>query len=57
MSAIAMVFSFFSLNPSPFCILAEIDAPLGHDSFLLPVKRYKDIFSAYTKRIAQEISK
>ena len=28
MSAIAMVFSFFSLNPSPFCILDEIDAPL-----------------------------
>ena len=23
-----MVFSFFSLNPAPFCILDEIDAPL-----------------------------
>lgn len=35
---------------------AEIDAPLGHDSFLLPVKRYKDVFSAYTKCIAKEIN-
>ena len=28
MSSIALVFSFFSLNPAPFCILDEIDAPL-----------------------------
>ena len=27
-SSIALVFSFFSLNPAPFCILDEIDAPL-----------------------------
>ena len=26
--AISLVFSFFSLNPAPFCILDEIDAPL-----------------------------
>ena len=28
LSSIALVFSFFSLNPAPFCILDEIDAPL-----------------------------
>ena len=35
---------------------AEIEAPLGHDSFLLPVERYKNIFSAYTQRISEEIN-
>ena len=28
LSAIALVFSFFALNPAPFCILDEVDAPL-----------------------------
>ena len=25
----------------------EIDGPLGHDSFLLPVERYNNVFTAY----------
>ena len=33
---------------------AEVDAPLGHDSFLLPVERYNKLFSAYMQRVAQE---
>lgn len=33
---------------------AEIDAPQGHDSFLLPIPDYLAIFDAYMKRVAQE---
>ena len=28
LAAIALVFSFFELNPAPFCLLDEVDAPL-----------------------------
>ena len=28
LTAVALVFSFFSLNPAPFCMLDEVDAPL-----------------------------
>ncbi|WP_020406017.1 homoserine O-succinyltransferase MetX [Hahella ganghwensis] len=32
----------------------EIDAPHGHDAFLIPTPRYMDVFSAYMNRIAEE---
>ena len=28
MTALALVFALFELNPAPFCILDEVDAPL-----------------------------
>ncbi len=33
---------------------ADIDAPYGHDAFLLPIPRYLDVFSAYMDRVASE---
>ncbi|MBK8970825.1 MAG: homoserine O-acetyltransferase [Hahellaceae bacterium] len=35
---------------------AEIDAPHGHDAFLIPTQRYIDVFSSYMQRIAQEVT-
>jgi len=35
---------------------AEIEAPHGHDAFLIPTPRYLAIFGAYMKRIAQVLS-
>lgn len=34
---------------------AEIDAPWGHDAFLIPTPRYTDIFTAYLGRVAREV--
>jgi len=35
---------------------ASIDAPHGHDAFLIPTPRYMDVFSAYMTRIVEEVS-
>ncbi|SFR82810.1 homoserine O-acetyltransferase [Marinobacter daqiaonensis] len=34
---------------------AEIDAPWGHDAFLIPTPRYSAVFSAYMGRVAREV--
>lgn len=35
---------------------AQIDAPQGHDAFLLPVPRYLDTLGAYLQRVAEEVN-
>lgn len=34
---------------------ADIEAPQGHDAFLLPIPRYLEVFGAYMGRVATEI--
>ncbi len=34
---------------------AEIDAPQGHDAFLLPIDEYVRLFAAYMQRVAAEV--
>ena len=35
---------------------AEVDAPQGHDAFLLPIDRYLSLLNAYMQRVADEVS-
>lgn len=39
MTAVALVFAIFQLNPSPFCMLDEVDAPLDE----MNVKRFSEL--------------
>ena len=45
MTAIALVFSLFQLNPAPFCLLDEVDAPLDDAN----TGRYADMVSRMSK--------
>ena len=47
LTAIALVFSFFQLNPAPFCILDEVDAPLDDTNVIR--------FCQLVKEMAQEL--
>jgi chromosome segregation protein len=56
MTAIALVFSIFHLNPAPFCMLDEVDAPLDDANigrYCQLVKRMSDktqfIFISHNK--------
>lgn len=35
---------------------AEIEAPQGHDAFLLPIPRYMEVFASYMQRVAKEVA-
>ena len=47
MTAIALVFSIFSLNPAPFCLLDEVDAPLDDAN----VVRYSDMVKEMSRTV------
>lgn len=46
LTAIALVFSLFQLNPAPFCLLDEVDAPLDDANTL----RYSDIVAKMSQK-------
>ena len=47
LSAVALVFSIFQLNPAPFCMLDEVDAPLDDAN----VGRFCDIVREMSERV------
>jgi chromosome segregation protein len=47
LTAVALVFSIFELNPAPFCILDEVDAPLDDHN----VNRFCDIVREMSERV------
>jgi chromosome segregation protein len=47
LTAVALVFSIFELNPAPFCLLDEVDAPLDDAN----VGRFSDIVKEMSDRV------
>jgi len=47
LTAVALVFSIFDLNPAPFCLLDEVDAPLDEYN----VGRFCDIVRDMSSRV------
>ena len=47
LTAVALVFAIFELNPSPFCMLDEVDAPLDDTN----VNRFCEIVDEMSKKI------
>jgi len=47
LTAVALVFSIFELNPAPFCLLDEVDAPLDDAN----VGRFRDILKEMSERV------
>jgi len=47
LTAVALVFAIFELNPSPFCMLDEVDAPLDDAN----VGRYCELVREMSKRV------
>ncbi|MDJ0956233.1 MAG: chromosome segregation protein SMC [Arenicellales bacterium] len=46
LTAVALLFAFFDLNPAPFCILDEVDAPLDDAN----VERYTELLNTLSDR-------
>ena len=46
LTAVSLLFSFFDLNPAPFCVLDEVDAPLDDAN----VERYSEILRTLASR-------
>mgnify|MGYP000645307383 CR=1 FL=1 len=47
LTAVALVFAFFDLNPAPFCMLDEVDAPLDDAN----VGRFCELVKEMSKRV------
>nr|VFK36559.1 MAG: condensin subunit Smc [Candidatus Kentron sp. SD]VFK39642.1 MAG: condensin subunit Smc [Candidatus Kentron sp. SD]VFK78050.1 MAG: condensin subunit Smc [Candidatus Kentron sp. SD] len=47
LTAVALVFALFELNPAPFCLLDEVDAPLDDAN----VDRFRDLVRDMSQRI------
>ena len=47
LTAVALVFSLFELNPAPFCLLDEVDAPLDDAN----VTRYCELLKDMSERV------
>ena len=47
LTALAFVFSLFELNPAPFCLLDEVDAPLDDAN----VVRLSDMLKSMSKQV------
>ncbi len=47
LTAVALVFSIFKLNPAPFCILDEVDAPLDDNN----VARFSEMVKSMSKDV------
>ena len=47
LTAVALIFSIFELNPAPFCLLDEVDAPLDDSN----VSRFCDILRDMSDRV------
>ncbi|MBA4729681.1 MAG: AAA family ATPase [SAR86 cluster bacterium] len=45
LTALALVFSLFSINPAPFCLLDEVDAPLDDDNTMRFIKLVSEMSS------------